>query len=106
MADPSQSSRLRVLFESALEDYQNQTGMTLTHHPIAQQLRTCDSVESVIAVLKAQARAFRKSREGDGPIMKSLERVVSVLYTLSASTGLGEAIVLVRRQALMGTLCL
>ncbi len=101
MADHSQSSRFQVLFESALQDYQNQTGTTLANHPLAEKLQYCDSVESVTAVLQEQARAFTEFRGDDGKIMKSLKGVVSVLYTLSASTALGEAIGLVCTNTLM-----
>ena len=99
MADQSQSSHFRVLFESALQDYQKQTGTTLASHPLAEKLQNCDSAESVTALLQEQARAFTEFRGGDGKIMKSLTTVVSVLYTLSASTALGGAIGLVRRKA-------
>ena len=99
MSDQSQSSHFRVLFESALQDYQEQTGTTLASHPLAEKLQDCDSAESVTAVLQEQARAFTEFRGRDGKIMKSLTTVVSVLYTLSASTALGEAIGLVRRKA-------
>ena len=92
MSDHSQSSRFQVLFESALQDYQNQTGTTLADHPLAEKLQYCDSVESVTAVLQEQAQEFSKFRGDDGKFMKSLKSVVSVLYTLSASTALGEAI--------------
>ena len=96
MGDQSQSSRFRLLFESALQEYQKQTGTTLTSHPLAEKLQDCDSIESVTAVLQEQARAFSEFRDGDGRIMKSLKAVVSVVYTLSVSTALGEAIELVR----------
>src|SRR5216683_3366874 len=95
MSNQSQSSRFRVLFDSALQDYQNQTGTTL----VAGQLQSCDSVESVTAVLQQKARAFAEFRGGDDRIMKSLKTVVSVVYTLCSSTALGEAIGLVRRNA-------
>jgi hypothetical protein len=99
MADQSQSSHFRVLFESALQDYQIQTDTTLANHPLAEKLQYCDSVESVTAVLQDQAQAFTEFRGGDGRIMKSLKTVVSVLDSLSTSTTLGEAIGLVRRKA-------
>ena len=99
MADQSQSSRFRLLFESALQNYQIQTGTTLVNHPLAEKLQYCDSVESVTAVLQDQARAFSEFRGGDGRIMKSLKAVVSVLDSLSTSIALGEAIGLVRRKA-------
>jgi len=102
MGDPSQSSRFRLLFESALQEYQKQTGTTLVNHPIAEKLQDCDSIESVTAVLQEQARAFSEFRDGDGRVMKSLKAVVSVVYTLSVSTVLGEAIGLVRWKIPIG----
>ena len=104
MTDQSGSSRFRVFFESALHDYQNQTGTTLTNHPLAEKLQNSDSVQSVTAVLQEQARAFTEFRRDDGRLMKSLKGVVSVLYTLSASTALDEVIGLVCLNALMGML--
>ncbi len=101
MSEQLQSSGLRVLFESALQDYQNQTGTILTGHPLAEQLQNCDSLESVTAVLQDQAQSFNESRGSDGRIMKSLSCIVTVLHTLSASTGLDEAIGLVRQDALL-----
>ena len=101
MGDRLQSYRFQALFESALRDYQSQTGTILTDHPLARQLQNCDSIESVATVLQAQVRAFSEFRGGGDKIMKSLNHVVSVLYSLSASTALGEAIGMVRRKTLI-----
>ena len=101
MGAQSQSSRFRALFESALQDYQIQTGIALDSHPLAGKLQNCDSVESVTIIIQDQSRAFSQFRGDDGRITKSLKGIVSVLYTLSASTG---AIGLVRRKVSMGIL--
>ena len=98
MGDQSQSSRFRALFDSALQDYQSQTCITLSSHPLAEKLQHCDSVESVTTVLQEQARGFSDFRGGEGRIMKSLKTVVSVLYALSENSAIGEAIGLVRRK--------
>jgi hypothetical protein len=98
MDDQSQSSRFRTLFDSALQDYQSQTGTTLFKHPLAEKLQHCNSVESVTAVLQEQARGFNDFWGGEGRIMKSLETVVSVLYTLSENSAIAEGIGLVRRK--------
>src|SRR5260221_11185523 len=95
----SQSSRFRALFDSALQDYQRQTGTTLSSHPLAEKLQHCDSVESVTAVLREQIRGFSDFRGGEGRIMKSLKTIVSVLHTLSENSALNEGIGLVRRKA-------
>jgi hypothetical protein len=92
MSDQSGSSRLRVLFEAALQEYEKQTGIALANHPLAGQLQSCDSVESITAVLYQQIQTF----QGRDKILKPLESVVSVLYKLSATANLGRAIGLVR----------
>ena len=81
-----------------MQDYQIQTGIALASHPLAGKLQSCDSVESVTTVLQDQAREFSKFRGDNGMITKSLKGIVSVLYTLSASTA---AIGLVRRKVSM-----
>lgn len=101
MGDQSQYSRFQALFDSALQDYQSQTGTILADHPLAQQLQICDSIESVTTVLQTQVRAFSEFRGDDGKVMKSLKNIVSVLYSLSASTALGEAIGMVCRKGLI-----
>ena len=98
MNDHPGSSRFRVLFESALQQYEKQTEIPLAKHPFAEQLQNCESVDSVIAILEEQVRAFSEFRESDR-VMKSLNGVVSVLSTLSAVTDFSDSIGLVRRKA-------
>lgn len=93
----SPSSHFQKLFESALQDYERQTGTKLSEHPLADQLERCKSVESVIAVIiQGQARrlgafgGFR--RRSDGKVTNSLQRAVSVLYPLSTGAVLDTAI--------------
>ena len=101
MGDHSGASQFRTLFDIALEDYREQTGTKLVDHPFYGELITCDSIESISDVLQAQAQAFLEFRGKDGKAMKSLKGVVHVLYSLSSSTVLGEAIGLVCPKALM-----
>lgn len=93
----STSSYFQKLFESALQDYERQTGTKLTEHPLADQLERCRSAESVTAVIiqgQGQTRrafgVFR--RRSDGKVSKSLKRAVSVLYPLSIGAVLDTAI--------------
>jgi fungal STAND N-terminal Goodbye domain len=94
MSDQSESSPFQSLFDSALQDYEKQTGIGLADHPLAEQLQNCQSVESVIALLQEQARAsqaFSKSQESD-KIFKSLKSVVSALWSVSTTAAFGQAI--------------
>ena len=84
MSDQSGSSRLHVLFEPALEDYRQQTGIKLAEHPLAERLQNCNSVESVTAVLREQVQDFKEFREKD-KILKPLKKVLTVLHRLSSA---------------------
>jgi hypothetical protein len=84
-----------------LQQYEKQTEIPLAKHPLAEQLQSCDSVDSVIVILQEQARAFGEFR-GSDRIMKSLSSVISVLSTLSAAANLGEIVGLVRWDAPIG----
>ena len=76
---------LQSLFDTALRDYEEQTGMKLIEHPLARQLENCNSVESITAVIQEQARAFTELRRDEDKVMKPLERVVQVLHMLSTN---------------------
>ena len=95
MSDQSQSSRFRALFEAALQDYQIRTGTDLVNHPLTEKLQSCNSVDALTAVLQEQARAFNEFLGDNGRITKSLNGIVSVLYTLSSSAA---SIGLVRQE--------
>jgi hypothetical protein len=92
MSQPSSSTTLRALFDAALQDYNDKTGNVLSDHPIAKQLETCESVDSIISILQEQARSFREFRENDGRLMKALNSSVDVLCAPSISSALNEAV--------------
>jgi len=100
MTDQSVSSRLRTLFELALEDYEIKTKISLAKHPLAQKLENCHSVESIATLLQDQAGTFGEFR-GRYRIMESIRRTVSFLDKLSATAALGDGIGLVRQKVLM-----
>ena len=95
MADRSASTRVRALFEFALQAYEKKTGITLTKHPLAVKLQSCHTVESITGLVQDQALAFGEF-PGKDRIMKSIKSTVSILTTLSATACLGDAIGLVR----------
>jgi hypothetical protein len=88
MSQQSGLSRFRGLFEAALRDYEKTTNITLTEHPLAEQLQNCHSDEPIVTILQNQAREI-----GDVPgsvrIVKSIKNTVSILSMLAT---LGDAI--------------
>ena len=92
----SSGTRLQLLFDTALQSYEKQTGLRLVGHPLAKQLEECRTADRVMDILQHQVWAFTKFREHSGKTMGSIKRVVHVLHELTASTSLGEGIGLVR----------
>ena len=94
MSDQSGSSHLRVLFEAALEDYKQQTGIELAEHPLAERLQYYNSVESVTTILHEQAQDFKEFRERD-KVLKPLKKVLTVLHRLSSAADFAQDVGLV-----------
>ena len=95
MSDQPASFYLQVLFEAALQDYENKTGIPLAEHELAERLQNCNSVESVTAVFHEQTQAFSKFREKD-KVLKPLKNTVSFLCKLSSAASFGQAMGMVR----------
>lgn len=100
MSDQSGSYPFQALFESALLDYEKQTGIPLANHPLAERFQNCQSVESVITLLQDQALALSEFR-GSDKIMNSLKSVVSTLSRVSAAASLGHGIGMVCSRLLI-----
>jgi len=85
---------MRVLFEAALEDYKQQTGIELAEHPLADRLQYYNSVESVTALLREQTQDFKGFREKD-KILKPLKKVLTILHRLPSAASLTQHVGLV-----------
>jgi len=94
MADQSGSSHFRALFEAALEDYKQQTGIELAEHPLAERLQYYDSVESVTTILCEQAQGFKEFREKD-KVLNPLGKVLTVLHSLPSAANFAQHVGLV-----------
>ena len=97
MSDQSGPSHFQELFEAAFRDYERQTGKTLVNHPLAEKLQSCDSVESVTAVLREQTETSNEIW-GKNKVLKPLKNVLSVLHKLSSASAVnfGQHLGLVR----------
>jgi hypothetical protein len=91
----SDQSGLRVLFDAALKDYEQQTGIELAEHPLAERLQDSNSVNSVITILCEQAQDFKKFREKD-TVLRPLKKILTVLDILSSAAHFAQDVDLVR----------
>jgi len=98
--DPgSEPTWFQARLEDALHAYENTAGVILAEHPLAVELQSCNSVESSTTLLKYEAQSFGDPL-GTDRISGPIERIVSMLFTLS-STNLGDTVSLVRRKVTM-----
>ena len=86
-------SRFQAIFQAALESYQKQTKKDLLTHPLASQLKDCDSTAGILAILQDQVQEFDKSRSGDERLTKWLSPTVNVLCAFSATISGGVSMV-------------
>ena len=90
--------RFQAIFHAAVESYQKQTKNDLNTHPLASQLKSCDSTSAVLAILQEQVREFDKSRSGDERLTKWLSPTVNVLTAFSATVAGGVGLVSLDRS--------
>ncbi|KAF8267107.1 hypothetical protein EI94DRAFT_72539 [Lactarius quietus] len=94
---PSSLSTLNFqpIFEKALEEYKKKTGKDLTTHPLAAEIKGCNSPEAILAILEVKANELNQSpsRSSDERLTKWLNPTVNVLNALSATLGQGASLV-------------
>ena len=81
------SPSFETIFKAALEEYEKKTKKDIASHPLAAQLKSCDSPSAILAILRAQVQASDKSQGADERLTKWLDPTVNVLYTFSAIIG-------------------
>jgi hypothetical protein len=84
-----------MLFEAALQDYQKQTGIVLTKHPLVNKLLNCETTVTATAALYDQIQGFSEFQEKD-KVLKPLKNVVSAMCKHNMTTNFGLDISLVR----------
>ncbi|OCH87062.1 hypothetical protein OBBRIDRAFT_182826 [Obba rivulosa] len=79
------------LFSDALDEYKRQTGTSLDSHPLGDKLKSCNSVDDVVAILTDQSRSFEDFRK-KAPLMTRLKPIVNVVISVSETLGEGVAL--------------
>ncbi|KAI9429247.1 hypothetical protein H4582DRAFT_2152318 [Lactarius indigo] len=78
------SSNFDSIFQTAVKAYKKRTGQDITSHPLATQLKTCNSPDAILIVL-SPGRGVRSVRRDDERLTKWLNPTVNVLYAFSAT---------------------
>ena len=104
-ASSSSTPTFQPIFEKALEEYKKKTGKDLTAHPLAAQIKGCNSPEAILTVLKRKANELKQSRSGDERLTRWLNPTVNILSALSATLGEGAGSVSHKNQAVSSPVC-
>ena len=87
------SSNFQSIFNAALRAYRKKTKKDLLAHPLAAQLRACNSPADVLAVLQDKVNEFEESRSADERLSRWLSPTINVLYAFAATLGQGVGLV-------------
>jgi len=96
----SSDSHFQAVFDAALKEYFNKTGSDIVQDPLIQRLQSCSSPEDVLGILQEQAQALNEFRQGGRGLrlMRKLKPTVDILFALSNTGLLGNAVGLVSAQ--------
>ena len=83
------------IFNAALHAYKKKTGKDITLHPLATELQSCRSPDTVLAVLRRQIPSLSQPQSGEERFAECLTPVINVLYAFTATFGDGVGIVIV-----------
>jgi len=93
---PSTSrSNLDSIFNAALQTYKKKTGKDITSHPLATELQSCHSPDTILAVLRREIPSLDQSQSGEERFAKCLTPIINVLYAFNATLGDGVGLVIV-----------
>ena len=83
------NSNYRHIFSVALESYKKRTGSVLTSNPLLPRLKTCNSPDAVIALLREQIPGFDQSpSDNDSRRLSNwLNPTVNVIAAFSGTIG-------------------
>ena len=81
------SSNFNSILDAALNEYKKKTGSGLLEHPFAAEVKRCDSIGAISAILQGQAREFQQFKDGDQRLMKWINPMVDALFTFSETLG-------------------
>lgn len=79
------SSNFNLILDTALKEYKKKTGAQLLEHPLAAQIKQCDSIGAISSIIQGQSREFRQFKDGDQRLMKWINPMVDVLFKFSST---------------------
>ena len=70
-----------------MKAYKKKTGKDLASDPLLRRLESCNSPDTVLALLREQIPGFDQSESSSDEVTKWLDPTVNVLFTFSSTIG-------------------
>ena len=86
----------KLILDVALTEYQKKTKKNLLDYWLATELKSCESTDAVLGILRDQAEAIERTSAGDQRLMKRIGSSVNVLSSISDTLGEGISLVSIR----------
>ena len=93
---PASSMHFKLILDVALTEYQKKTKKNLLDYWLATELKSCESTDAVLGILRDQAEAIERTNAGDQRLMKRIGSSVNVLSSISDTLGEGISLVSIR----------
>ena len=77
------SSNFKVIFDAALTNYREHTGVDLSRYPLSEKLQNCQSPDAILELLQEKVNEFEDFRNGNHKLINCLGPVVQVLHAFS-----------------------
>ena len=84
---PASRATYRYIFDRALKVYEEKTGKDLASDPLLRTLKTCDSPDDILVILRQQIPGRYPSWSGDDGLTRWLNPTVNVIHSFSVATG-------------------
>ena len=87
MSSSQPSDNFQFIFDAALADYLDKTGVDLTKDSSTEKLQNCQSADAIIELFQDKANQFEDYRNGNHKLINFLKPVVQVLHMFSGVLG-------------------
>jgi hypothetical protein len=85
----------KVIFSRALDDYKEKTGKDLTSDPLYDSIKSCDSPDEILAILRIRAQKLlpNQPRSIGDKLLTWLDPTIYIIHAFAETVGKGVSLV-------------
>src|SRR5882757_4714512 len=73
------SSNFEVIFDAALANHRELTGVDLSQYPFSEKLQNCQTADAILELLQEKVKEFKEFRNGNHKLINCIRPLVQVL---------------------------